>query len=48
MGCESKAEINRLKENVQEEMRDDFIIEETKKKKPKIKIINIEEDKKPN
>lgn len=44
MGCESEREIKELKETVQEKLGEDFDIAEPRKRKPKLKIININED----
>lgn len=41
LGCESVKEMNKLKETVQDKLGYDFDIVEPRKKKPKIKIINI-------
>lgn len=41
LGCESEREIKKLKETVQEKPGEDFDIAEPRKRKPKLKIINI-------
>lgn len=44
LGCVNEREMKKLKENVQEKLDDEFDIAEPKKWKPKIKIINVEEE----
>lgn len=44
LGCESEKEIKMLKDTVREKLGDDFKIEEPEKRKPKIKIINVNEE----
>lgn len=44
LGCENVNEMNKLKESVQDKLGCDFEIAEPRKKKPKIKIINIGEE----
>lgn len=44
LGCESEREIKKLKEIVQEKLGKDFDITEPRKRKPKLKIINISDE----
>ncbi|XP_076292176.1 uncharacterized protein LOC143214708 [Lasioglossum baleicum] len=44
LGCESEKEIKRLKDTVCEKLGEDFEIAEPKKRKPKIKIVNVNEE----
>lgn len=44
LGCESEGEVKKLKETICEKMGEDFEIMETRKIKPKIKVINVGEE----
>jgi len=44
LGCESESEMKQLKVSVREKLGKDFEIVEPKKIKPKLKVINIEEE----
>jgi len=44
LGCESESEMKQLKASVREKLGKDFEIVEPKKIKPKLKVINIEEE----
>lgn len=44
LGCESEREIKQLKDTVSEKLGKDFEIMEPKKIKPKLKVLNVDED----